>query len=344
MAPGAMVGRLPAYGPRRRIRNQHRDAAEGAGAAPRSGSSKRAAGPRHTRALALLAETLAKRLPTAAGPDPAILQSFDPASAAAPARAIYIGTAGWGVAHRYAASFGGTGSHLERYARVLSASEINSSAYRAHRFETYVRWRQSVPADFRFSIKLPQTLTHNHALEADSAALDRFARESSGLGPKLAILLVQFPPRLAFDGAAARRFFSKTKGSVPARLACEPRHATWASEEADALMKELSIARVAADPPRWERDELPGGDRTVSYFRLHGSPRTYFSAYGNDQLERFAARLTTAAAVSACVWCIFDNTAHGHATANALDLERRFGRSYSGINGRSDIRSEAERR
>ena len=41
--------------------------------------------------------------------------------------------------------------HLERYARRLSAAEINSSFYRPHQRKTYERWAASVPDDFRFA-------------------------------------------------------------------------------------------------------------------------------------------------------------------------------------------------
>lgn len=45
----------------------------------------------------------------------------------------------------------------------------------------------------------------------------------------------------------------------------------------------------------------------------------YYSAYGDEYLEALADKLTEAAK-SAAVWCIFDNTAEGAATANALDV------------------------
>lgn len=208
---------------------------------------------------------------------------------------------------------------------MLSVSEINSSAYRSHRFDTYVRWRESVPDDFRFSVKLPQAMTHRSALEGDSAALDRFATEVSGLGAKLAVLLIQLPPRQTFEESTARRFFLSISDRIAAQMACEPRNSTWESQEADALLKGLSIARVAADPPRWEMNDSPGGDRNLSYFRMHGSPRMYFSEYGQDQLGRLLGQLDAAATLSSSVWCIFDNTAHGHATGNALDLKCRLG-------------------
>jgi uncharacterized protein YecE (DUF72 family) len=56
------------------------------------------------------------------------------------------------------------------------------------------------------------------------------------------------------------------------------------------------------------------------YCRLHGTPRRYYSAYGAPLIQALAARLVLASSDADAVWCIFDNTASGAATANALDL------------------------
>jgi uncharacterized protein YecE (DUF72 family) len=55
------------------------------------------------------------------------------------------------------------------------------------------------------------------------------------------------------------------------------------------------------------------------YYRLHGAPEMYRSAYSETDLDTLTLRLR-AAAQAAPTWCIFDNTALGAATANALDL------------------------
>src|SRR3978361_1845279 len=112
---------------------------------------------------------------------------------------LYIGTAGWTVPSRYAAEMPPGGSHLERYARRLNAVEINSSFHRPHQRKTYERWARSVPKDFRFSIKVPKTMTHEQQLADCGALLDRFAAEIAGLGQRLGAPLVPIPPQLAVD-------------------------------------------------------------------------------------------------------------------------------------------------
>lgn len=83
------------------------------------------------------------------------------------------------------------------------------------------------------------------------------------------------------------------------------------------------IARVAADPARVPSAGRPGGTLRLSYYRLHGAPRVYYSAYDSAFLSTLAAAIRGSAAEE--VWCIFDNTASGAATANALTLQMQLG-------------------
>lgn len=238
---------------------------------------------------------------------------------------LLIGTAGWTVPREEAEAFPGEGTHLQRYARRLSAAEINSSFHRRHRPSTYARWAESVPDGFRFSVKLPKTITHAARLADAEALTDGFLEEVSALGPALGCLLVQLPPSLAFEAAVARRFLERLREHHGGGIACEPRHASWLEPDADALLRDLRIARVAADPDRPSGAGEPGGWSGLRYHRLHGSPRIYHSSYPAEQLERLAERLARERAEGAEVWCIFDNTTRGAATANALDLSRLTG-------------------
>jgi uncharacterized protein YecE (DUF72 family) len=230
-----------------------------------------------------------------------------------------IGTAGWSIRKEHAALFPGAGSHLERYARRLNAVEINSSFYRPHRRATYRRWAASTPADFSFAVKVPRAITHELRLVNADAALDAFLEQASGLGDRLGPLLIQLPPRFVFGEAIAEAFFAALRARHSGDVAFEPRHATWFAPAADEVLIGHRIARVAADPAIVPSGAEPGGWTGLSYFRLHGAPRVYWSNYQPDQLAHYAARLRAAKSESR-VWCIFDNTARGAATQNALAL------------------------
>ena len=230
---------------------------------------------------------------------------------------LRIGTAGWSIARDHADGFPGGGSGLERYAGVFSAVEINSSFHRPHRHSTWQKWHDSVPEQFRFVVKLPKTITHERRLVDTGDLVSPFLAEVAGLGDKLAVLLVQLPPSLAFDAAVVRPFMAELSARQPARLACEPRHASWFEAEADALLATLQVARVAADPARVPAAAEPGGWPGLRYWRLHGSPVMYRSSYA-DRVEAYAARIAAARGER---WCIFDNTASSAATGDALALQ-----------------------
>jgi len=233
---------------------------------------------------------------------------------------LVVGTAGWSIARTDAERFPAEGTALERYSARFSGVEINSSFHRPHRTSTWARWAEQVPDDFRFSVKVPKTITHKQKLTDCGELLATFLDESSGLGDKLAVLLVQLPPSLAFDAGLAGAFFTLLSSASPAAIACEPRHASWFEEEAGQLLDSLRVARVAADPAKVPEAALPGGWRGFSYFRLHGSPVPYRSSYDEARLDGYAALIRDDLAADRPAWCMFDNTASSAATGNALSL------------------------
>ena len=231
-----------------------------------------------------------------------------------------IGTAGWSIPRQFADRFPAEGTSLERYSARFPVAEINSSFHRPHRATTWERWRDSVPENFRFSVKLPKEITHGRKLVDCGEAIDAFAQQAGILGEKLAILLVQLPPKLSFDAAIAASFFEALARSSAAQIACEPRNPSWFTPAADGLLDRLRIARVAADPAICGEAAAPGGWRGLSYWRLHGSPAMYRSSYG-DRIASYADRLRHAEQSAEQVWCIFDNTASSAAIGDALALE-----------------------
>lgn len=240
------------------------------------------------------------------------------------ARIVRIGTAGWSIPRAAGECFPGTGTHLARYARVLNAAEINSSFHRPHARETYRRWASEVSPSFRFSVKLPRTITHDCGLRSRPGLhipnlLDDFLAQVGGLGRKLGPLLVQLPPSLEFDRRCAVAFFDRLRERHRGPIVCEPRHESWFSSAAERLLIENRVARVRSDPTRIAAARMPGGFARLAYFRLHGSPRKYWSRYPQERIDAWARQIAALPARTEA-WCIFDNTASGAAIENALDL------------------------
>jgi uncharacterized protein YecE (DUF72 family) len=233
---------------------------------------------------------------------------------------IRIGTAGWNIPRLQKGRFPADGSGLRRYAASLNAAEINTSFYRPHARATYERWASSVPAGFRFAVKMPKLISHERGLTRSREPLERFLEEIGGLGPTLGPLLLQLPPKFAFDARRVGRFLELLRARHEGPVVCEPRHATWTTAAASRLLEKFRVARVAADPPRAPSLEEPGGWPGMVYYRWHGSPRPYFSCYSPAQLDDLAVTLRR---MDVPAWCIFDNTGSGSAAANALDLRQR---------------------
>ena len=232
---------------------------------------------------------------------------------------LFIGCAGWSLRKDIVEYFPVDGTHLQRYASRLNCVEINSSFYRAHRKKTYERWAESTPADFRFSVKFPKQITHVNRLIDVDGDTQRFVDEISGLGSKLGPMLVQLPPSLQFDVSTIESFFRAIRQLVSSQIVCEPRHLSWFTPGAEALMTEYCIGRVAADPSIVPGAATPGGCHQTGYFRWHGSPRMYYSAYDEQALNDLA-KAASATSTAKDVWCIFDNTALGAAWRNAMTL------------------------
>lgn len=237
--------------------------------------------------------------------------------------AARIGTAGSSIGRKYADAFPDVGTALERYSRVFSAVEVNSSFHRSHRPSTWAKWAECVPERFRFAVRVPKAITHQAKLVDVDALVVAFAEEVRELGGKLAVLLVQLPPKLSLDAEVARHFFATLRNAIDAEIVCEPRNASWFEEGANAMLRELRVARVAADPALSARAASPEGWRGLSYWRLHGTPVIYRSSYDAQALEIWAAQIRAADTNCLEPWCVFDNTAASEATGNALSLMAR---------------------
>jgi uncharacterized protein YecE (DUF72 family) len=189
-------------------------------------------------------------------------------------RRIIIGTAGWSLPRAEQGHFPGAGSHLERYGSRFAGVEINSSFHRSHKPAIWTRWRDAVPASFRFSVKMPKAITHTARLNVTRDVTFAFIEEISILEAKLGCLLVQLPPSLVFDAGIAEPFFKNVKATTPVPIACEPRHESWFARDADKFLRDLGVAASQRTrhvfPPPLTRAEA-GNSPTFGYTDLRRS-------------------------------------------------------------------------
>ena len=206
----------------------------------------------------------------------------------------------------------------------MNAVEINSTFYRLPEKKTLERWAESTPDDFRFAVKLSRSITHERKLKSAAAELKKFFAAVKPLGKKMGPVLVQLPPSLKFAAKGATEFFERLRAVYSGPVVCEPRNANWFELIADVLMRDFKVSRVAADPAVTAAAAKPGGWAKTVYFRLHGSPRKYYSSYSEEYLQALAKQMRQLQKTAA-VWCVFDNTASGAACQNALRLRELTG-------------------
>lgn len=268
--------------------------------------------------------------------------------------AIRIGISGW----RYAPWRGvfypeglPQRCELEYAAARFGSIEINGSFYSLQRPEYYSTWRDATPAGFVFALKGPRFITHMLRLRnCEKALANFFASGPLRLGDRVGPVLWQLPATFRFDAAvldvflsllprdtgealalARRRDVARMRGRSalaidtvrPLRHALEPRHESFGSREAVALLRRHGVALVAADTA----GEYPCFDEATagfSYVRLHGGTQLYVSGYSKRELSAWARRIRRWAA-RGDVYCYFDNDAKVHAPFDALALQRMLG-------------------
>ncbi len=236
----------------------------------------------------------------------------------------FIGTAGWNIPTHLKDRFLRLGTHLEKYSEKLNCVEINSSFYRNHSAATYSKWRSLAPEGFLFSVKLLKYFTHERRLAENGQVLKSCLNNIFALEDKLGALLVQLPPSLVYEEKVTTAFFKKLSQYCKVPVVLEPRHASWASNEIWNLLEPMNVHKVMADPEpcKMTRAQQAALKNRIRYYRLHGRPKMYKSSYEASDLERLSHVVLKQAPTTFQTWVIFDNSAHGHATQNALDLRR----------------------
>lgn len=214
---------------------------------------------------------------------------------------------------------------MQQYASRFNAVEINSSFYRDHKVTTYQAWRDSVPENFCFSVKLSREITHMQRLQRGEKRLRETLVPILYLNQKMGCLLVQTPPSLHYNRGHAHDFLEELRDSYQGPVAMETRHITWCKPEVDELFRQFLVSRVIADPDPYKKayELMACGEEfnNTVYYRLHGSPEVYKSNYEPERLLYYAQEIQSHVGEGRKVWCVFDNTTYGFAMENAALLK-----------------------
>jgi len=240
--------------------------------------------------------------------------------------AVHIGTSGWMYPGWRDVLYPGVpkARWLGHASRTFTGLEVNATFYRQQSEDTFRRWADETPADFRFAIKGHRFITHYKRLREVAESIERLRRPARGLGDKLDAVVWQLPADFRCDLDRLRSFLAELKGWPEVRHALELRHRSWFTP---AIAERLGEARVAVclsdapDFPMWRAITTD-----LVYVRLHGHVRKYASRYHVKHLERWAADIRRWRDEGRTVHCYFDNDAEGAAPRDALRLIELVGR------------------
>lgn len=231
---------------------------------------------------------------------------------------IFVGTSGWQYSHwkeifyphnlRYA-------EWLVFYSKHFTTVEINVTFYRDVRISTFQKWYLSVNHNFIFSLKLSRQITHFKRLKVEKDILDSFIEKASALKEKLGVILIQLPPSLRFDKGLINDFFFLLDKRF--NYAIEVRNKTFIDDGFFQILNKNNIAFCIADSAgRYPYYESITAD--FVYIRLHGSQRLYASEYSEEELAKWAEKITNWGKTT---YVYFDNDYKGYAVKNALRLK-----------------------
>ena len=150
----------------------------------------------------------------------------------------------------------------------------------------FERWRDQTPDGFVVAVKVSRYLTHIKRLRDPAEPVARLIARAEGLGDRLGPYLLQLPPTLR----AAPDALDACLACFPrgARVAVEPRHGSWWTDEVRDVLTRRRAALCWAD--RLGRPATPLW-RTADwgYVRMHegtASPRPSYGRSGPRHLAR----------------------------------------------------------
>lgn len=211
---------------------------------------------------------------------------------------------------------------LPFYAKVFDTVEVDSSFYRVPTKSMVKGWEKATGPYFKFSLKLPKTITHDKGLVHAEDNLQTFLDVIKPLldADKLGCLLIQLGPSFSYDRMADLETFL---GLLPPdmRFAIEFRHESWDRKETWDLLKKYNVANTITDSPI-EFLAKPVITAKHAYVRWHGRGKKiwYDYTYSEDEIRSWASKLKEIDSKVLVTYAYFNNHYSANAPRNALQL------------------------
>jgi uncharacterized protein YecE (DUF72 family) len=230
---------------------------------------------------------------------------------------LRVGTSGWQYASwrgvLYPAGLGQL-HWLEHYATVFATVENNNAFYRLPSRDNFAAWRERTPPGFVMAVKASRYLTHMKRLREPDEPVSRLLDVAAGLGDRLGPVLLQLPPTMR----AGPQRLADCLACFPAgqRVAVEPRHDSWWSDEVRAVLIAANAALCWTDvlskprTPTWRTADW-------GYVRFHEGAAQPWPRYGGQALRSWLQRIADSWPDDADVYAYFNNDPGGAAVRDA---------------------------
>lgn len=207
---------------------------------------------------------------------------------------------------------------FEHYASVFDTLELNVTFYRFPQLKSLQKWYDTSPAHFSFSLKVPRLITHYKQMKDCEGLLDDFySTVEEGLKEKLGCVLFQFPPKFIYTEERLQLIIKNMRPGI--RNVVELRDKSWWGKKIFNILKEHNIIFSGISHPTLPDHQEPLFNNEVAYYRFHGIPKLFYSAYSDADLKAVADEILKKKELKE-VFVYFNNTATPAAIKNALWL------------------------
>jgi uncharacterized protein YecE (DUF72 family) len=209
---------------------------------------------------------------------------------------LWIGTSGWQYRHWRGKLYEPgvpTDRWFERYAEAFDTVELNVTFYRQPRPAVFEGWARRAPEGFLFAVKASRFLTHVKRLREPDDSVDFLLEGATRLGRHLGPILIQLPPDMEVEPDRLEATLAAFPKEI--RVAVEPRHRSWFTDEVRRILHRHGAALCWADRrgPRTPTDrEWATAD--WGYVRFHTGLASPRGCYGERSLAAWLDRLRSA--------------------------------------------------
>ncbi|HJU78017.1 MAG TPA: DUF72 domain-containing protein [Nitrososphaeraceae archaeon] len=234
---------------------------------------------------------------------------------------------------------------LRFYSQFFNTAEMDSIFYEKFYSKmtkgTFIGMAKATPEKFQFSVKVPETITHNKRLDINKNAMADFEEFLDKISPlknanKLGAVLIQLPPSFTVsDFKNIEAFLDKLPSGY--QYAIEFRHPSWKTEGPWDMLKHYNIAAVMTDSPQQENLQFLS-DVTVtttdhSFIRFHGRNTKghywYNYLYNKEELKPWVQKVEQIRKGTKVLRAYFNNHYGGKAVINALQFKQMLGNRLS---------------